>query len=128
MFPALVTAMILSLPAAAGTGQAAGFHRDTPQVATESAKPGGRQVRVSRESLAIAACRTRAARLGEATYKDLRLAGFRTYLVTGSIVPNRAEQRRGGIGPWSFRCTVRGEGEIVRFDAGPARRSADRKP
>jgi len=115
-----VTAMILSSSAPAES-QAAGFRRDTPQVATESAKPVGRQGRVSRESLAIAACRTRAARHGAATYKELRLAGYRTFLISGTIAPNRDEQRRRGRGPWTFRCKVGGEGEILGFEAGPAR-------
>lgn len=123
VFEALTTAAILSSLAAAPTeGQAAGFRRGTPQVATEATRPAGRQVRVSRESLAIAACRARAGRHGEATYKDLRLAGYRTFLVTGTIAPNRSEQRRLGRGPWTFRCTVRGEGEILDFKAGPAKR------
>lgn len=118
-----MTAAILTALAATPTGgQAAGFRRDTPQVATDSVKPVGRQGRVSRESLAIAACRTRAARHGAATYKELRLAGRHTYLITGTIAPSRAEQRRRGHGPWTFSCKVRGEGEILGFEAGPARR------
>lgn len=122
MFEAFATAFILSsFPAPSAEGQAAGFRRGTPQVATESAKPVGRQGRVSRESLAIAACRARAARHGEATYKELRLAGYRTFLITGTIAPNRDAQRRRGRGPWSFSCKVRGEGEILDFQAGPAR-------
>lgn len=121
MFEAFATVLILSsFPAPSMDGQAAGFRRGTPQVATESAKPVGRQGRVSRESLAIAACRARAARHGEATYKELRLAGYRTFFITGTIAPNRDAQRRRGRGPWRFSCKVRGEGEILDFRAVPA--------
>lgn len=114
-------AILVSLAPMPAGGQAAGFRRDTPQVATDGVKPGRQQGRVSRESLAIAACRSRAARHGAATYKELRLAGYRTFLVTGTIAPNRDAQRRNGRGPWTFRCTVRGEGEILGFEAKPAR-------
>lgn len=123
MFEVLTAATILlSLAPAPTDAQAAGFRRQTPQVATDGVKRVPRQGRISRESLAIAACRNRAATHGTATYKDLRLAGYRTFLVTGTIAPSRAEQRRRGRGPWAFRCTVRGEGEILDFKAGPAGR------
>lgn len=117
---------LLSFAAAPAERQAAGFQRGTPQVATDGVKPVGRQGRVSRESLSIAACRARAARHGEARFKELRLAGRHTYLVTGTVLPNRSERRlhsdRRGHGPWTFSCTVRGEGEIVAFKVGPPRR------
>lgn len=98
----------LALAVAPGASEAAGFQRQTPHVATDGVKPRpGRQGRVSKESLSIAACRARAARHGEATFKDMRLAGRGTYLVIGTIA-----RRRGQL---TYRCTVRGEGEILSF-------------
>lgn len=98
----------LALAFTPGAGQAAGFQRHTPQVATDGVKPRpDRQGRVSKESLSIAACRARAARQGEATFKEMRLTGRSTYLVTGTIA-----RRRGHL---TYRCTVRGEGEILSF-------------
>ena len=120
MFEALAIAATLSSLAAPAGGQAAGFRRDTPQVATDGVKPVGRQGRVSKESLSIAACRTRAARLGEATFKQLRLVDRTTYLVTGTIVQGPDRRRARSVS--TYRCTVRGEGEILAFKvAAPAR-------
>lgn len=120
MFALIAMAWVFAVsPAAAG--QASGFQRHTPAVATDGVKPGGRQGRVSRESLSIAACRARAAREGEASFKDMRLVGRYTYLVTGSIAPRRkAADRRGRAR--SYSCTVRGEGEILAFKIGPVAR------
>lgn len=98
----------LSLALSPGAGQAAGFQRQTPHVVTDGVKPRpGRQGRVSKESLSIAACRARASRQGQATFKEMRLAGPSTYLVIGTIA-----RRRGHL---TYRCTVRGEGEILSF-------------
>lgn len=125
VFAILATGISLSLAVAADARPAVGFQRTPPSIATDGVKPGSRQGRVSKESLSIVACRTRAARHGEATYKELRLAGRQTFLVTGTIVPSREERRRSSdraAGRWTFSCTVRGEGEIVAFRTEPALR------
>jgi hypothetical protein len=101
------------------------FERNTLAVAAESAKPGMRGGRVSKESLAIAACRARAGRLGAATFGKLQLVARNIVLVAGTITPPpRAGGGRssGGTGPQSYRCTVRGEGEILDFTTAPLRR------
>jgi hypothetical protein len=124
VFAIFITGISLSLAVAADASPA-GFQRTPPTIATDGVKPGVRQGRVSKESLSIAACRTRAARHGEATYKELRLAGRQTFLVTGTIIPSREERRRSSnraASRWTFSCTVRGEGEIVAFKTEPALR------
>lgn len=125
MFVIFATGISLGLAVATDASPAAGFQRTPPTIATDGVKPGGRQGRVSKESLSIAACRTRAARHGEASYKELRLAGRQTFLVTGTIVPSREQRRRStnrAASRWTFSCTVRGEGEILAFKTEPALR------
>ena len=117
MFERITSAGIaLLLAASPAVGQTAGFQRQTPAVATDSVKPVGRQGRVSRESLSIAACKARAARDGAATFKEMRLLGRHTFLVTGTIMPARRTS-----GQRIYSCTVRGEGEILAFKTSPAR-------
>ncbi|TFI57410.1 hypothetical protein E2493_15130 [Sphingomonas parva] len=117
---AFASLLLAGLSSAAAQGvqpDPATFRRDTPAVAPQGGKGGQGMGRISKESVAIAACRARAATLGAATFGDLRLAGYRTYLITGTIVPPRGRGRT-----LSYRCTVRGAGEILDFKTARAPR------
>lgn len=78
--------------------------------------------RVSRESIAIAACRTAAARYGKLVDNDLRLLDRHTFLVSGLVVPATTGAAREVPDPvrkqQHFTCKVTDTGKVLDHTIG----------
>ena len=101
--------------------------------ATTAAKPSQSKGLVTKHSLALAACRSAAARYGKLGGNDLRLLDRHTFLISGLIAPatggaarevpdqTRKQQR--------FNCTVTDSGQVLEHSFGnlPPRSLAPRQ-
>ena len=97
------------------------FDRDALGAAT-AAKPSQAKGMVTKHSLALAACRSAAARYGKFVGNDLRLLDRRTFLISGVItpttggaareVPDRAHKQQ------RFNCTVTDSGQVLEHSFG----------
>ena len=104
------------------------FDRSTVEVALQSSKSMPRTGMVTRHSLAIAACRTAAARYGKLVGNDLRLLDRHTFMVSGTIVPATGGAAREIPDPvrkpQQFTCKVTDTGQVLDHSIGnvPARK------
>ena len=114
-------------PAAAQTPPKS-FDRTTLAAPTGSPKSSQRNGLVTRHSIAIAACRTAAARYGKLVGNDLRLLDRHTFLISGQIVPATGGAAREVPDPvrkaQRFNCKVTDTGQILEHSFGdlPARK------
>jgi hypothetical protein len=103
------------------------FDRGTFAVESRAHQSGPGAGMVTRESIAIAACRAAAAPYGKLVGNDLRLIDRHTFLISGQIVP--ASNSAGREAPVAirkqqrFECKVTDTGKVVAqgFGSLPAR-------
>ena len=126
----IVCGLLIALglgPAAAETPPAH-FDRGTFAAQAPSGKAAPRASLVTRQSLAIAACRAAAARHGKLVGNDLRLIDPHTYLVSGQILPasngSAAEAPDAKGKSRKFECKVTDTGKVLeqRLASSPTRK------
>jgi len=109
------------------------FDRTSLAVPTASPKSTQRNGLVTRHSIAVAACRTAAARYGKLVGNDLRLLDRHTFLISGQIVPAKGSAAREVPDPvrkaQQFDCKVTDTGQVLEHTFGsPPSRNMTARP